>query len=265
MGDGMTLADIIRKLFWRPKVYESPALVVHQPDTVLDAMEPGSVDITVSSPPYNMIPSCKASGMLKEHRRKKTAGYASHTDDMSQEDYETWMRAVFGKCREVSAGLVWINHKTKFINKIGIHPLRIFPWAFHSEIIWSRPGSTTLNAKRYAPSHEFIYGFGLPHFWDRCHDTKLTVWQIPPENKVDWHPCPFPVVIPRRCIESSCPVDGTVFDPFMGSGSTGVAAIRAGRRFIGSEIDPGYFDLSCNRIRKAWQEKRSELPLEAAQ
>jgi DNA modification methylase len=44
----------------------------------------------------------------------------------------------------------------------------------------------------------------------------------------------------------------TVLDPFMGSGTTGVACARMGRRFIGVEIDPGYFETACKRIRDAY-------------
>ena len=43
----------------------------------------------------------------------------------------------------------------------------------------------------------------------------------------------------------------TILDPFMGSGTTGVAAVKLGRRFTGIEIDPGYFDIACRRIEQA--------------
>lgn len=45
--------------------------------------------------------------------------------------------------------------------------------------------------------------------------------------------------------------EGTVLDPFMGSGTTGVAAVKLGRRFIGIEIEPKYFDIACRRIEEA--------------
>lgn len=61
-----------------------------------------------------------------------------------------------------------------------------------------------------------------------------------------------PVALMRWCIEMlRCPVDGVVLDPYMGSGSTGVAALTLGKRFVGVEIDPEHFESACERIRKA--------------
>ena len=56
--------------------------------------------------------------------------------------------------------------------------------------------------------------------------------------------------------------EGTVLDPFMGSGTTGVACAKLGRRFIGIEIDPGYFEIACRRIREAYAQP--DLLIEAA-
>ena len=47
-------------------------------------------------------------------------------------------------------------------------------------------------------------------------------------------------------------MEGTVLDPFMGSGTTGVACAKLGRKFIGIEIEPKYFDIACKRIEKAY-------------
>ena len=226
---------------------------------VLPLLGTDSADIAVSSPPYNMIPKTNPSGIYAEHSRKLNKGYASHSDDMPQDAYEEWLRNVFGECLRVCRGLVWINHKAKYENKAARHPVRYLPWDIHGEIIWDRGGSLTLNANRYAPSHEHVIAFGVPHYWNRCNDTLLSVWRISPETSVTGHPCPYPVEIPRRCIESSCPPDGIAVDPFMGSGTTGIAAIKSGCGFVGIEKDATYFDLACNRIRRAWQDKCSEI------
>ncbi|RUU29739.1 site-specific DNA-methyltransferase [Mesorhizobium sp. M6A.T.Ce.TU.016.01.1.1] len=64
------------------------------------------------------------------------------------------------------------------------------------------------------------------------------------------HPTQKPVALMKWCIErtASC----AIFDPYMGSGTTGVACVKLGRKFIGIEIDEGYFDIACDRIRKAY-------------
>ena len=56
------------------------------------------------------------------------------------------------------------------------------------------------------------------------------------------------------------PLDGTILDPFMGSGTTGVACAKLGRKFIGIEIEPRYFDIACRRIEEAY--KQADLFIE---
>lgn len=63
------------------------------------------------------------------------------------------------------------------------------------------------------------------------------------------HPTQKPVALMTWCVDRI--KSGTITDPFMGSGTTGIAAIKSGRKFIGIEIDPGYFDIACRRIDKA--------------
>lgn len=210
----------------------------------------GSVDITISSPPYNTIAVSTPSGMMVEANRKFHNAYETHSDDMPENEYGEWMRDVFEQCRKVTRGIVWINHKTRYREKSGIHPLAIFPWPYYSEIVWDRGGSITLNARKFAPSHEFIYGFGTPHYWDNSVNTLMSVWRIPPEREVVGHPCPFPLSIASRCIVASCPPDGIVLDPFMGSGTTLAAAKLAGRRAIGIEISEEYCELAVSRLQQ---------------
>jgi DNA modification methylase len=65
------------------------------------------------------------------------------------------------------------------------------------------------------------------------------------------HPTQKPVPLMRWCIEQF-PTAKTILDPFMGSGTTGVACVKLGRKFIGIEIDPKYFDIACRRIEAAY-------------
>jgi site-specific DNA-methyltransferase (adenine-specific)/modification methylase len=69
------------------------------------------------------------------------------------------------------------------------------------------------------------------------------------------HPTQKPVGIMTKCVERF-PRAQTVLDPFMGSGTTGVACMNLGRKFIGIEIEPKYFDIACERIENAQRQQR---------
>jgi site-specific DNA-methyltransferase (adenine-specific)/modification methylase len=75
------------------------------------------------------------------------------------------------------------------------------------------------------------------------------------ETKWRAHPTQKPVGIMEWCI-GFVPKAQTILDPFMGSGTTGVAALKLGRKFIGIEIEPKYFDIACKRIEEAWKQPR---------
>ena len=227
--------------------YEHAGITIYHGDSsVCDVSES---DIVFTSPPYNTIAPVSPSGMMRESNHKQLGGYLSHADDMPEEDYVEWVVGIVGRFRAACRGLVWVNHKTRYRDRVGIHPLHLFSgWPVYSEVVWDRGGSITLNARKFAPSHEFIYGFGEPHWWDDTRNTMMTVWRVGPERGVDGHPCPFPVEIASRCISASCPPDGTVLDPFMGSGTTLVAAKNLGRKAIGIEIEERYCEIAAKRL-----------------
>ena len=68
------------------------------------------------------------------------------------------------------------------------------------------------------------------------------------------HPCVKPLGWMLWLVGHAASVAETVLDPFMGSGTTGVACVKLGRKFIGIELDPGYFDIACRRIEKAYEQ-----------
>jgi DNA modification methylase len=100
---------------------------------------------------------------------------------------------------------------------------------------------------------------GLPHEntlpADDFMALTLDVWSIPPESaRRVGHPAPFPVELPEQLIRLYTYRDDLVLDPFMGSGSTLVAAARLGRRYIGYDLDPDYVDISRRRVAEALDE-----------
>ena len=94
---------------------------------------------------------------------------------------------------------------------------------------------------------------GLPHAAtigaDEFMAATLDVWTLPTESaRRVGHPAPFPVALPERLIQLHTYADDLVLDPFMGSGSTLVAAARLGRRYVGYDLDPAYVELARSRV-----------------
>lgn len=84
----------------------------------------------------------------------------------------------------------------------------------------------------------------------------LDTWRFPPASaKRVGHPAPFPVELPRRCIELYTFRGDVVLDPFMGAGTTAEAAVRTDRRYLGFELDPAYVELAEARVAAARAER----------
>jgi len=82
------------------------------------------------------------------------------------------------------------------------------------------------------------------------------VWTFNGENrKKIGHPAPFPIELPRRCIEIFSFEEDIVLDPFLGSGSTLIAALEKGRQGIGIEIDSSYVQLAIKRIKSCFEKQ----------
>jgi len=110
--------------------------------------------------------------------------------------------------------------------------------------------------------HEYILIFSKDRFdrpmkgrstisRDEFMAATTSVWHIPPESarRVN-HPAPFPIALVERLIHLYTFEGEVVLDPFMGSGSTAVAAVRTGRTFVGYEVAPEYVAVCRERIRR---------------
>lgn len=89
-------------------------------------------------------------------------------------------------------------------------------------------------------------------FMDDFVDATTDLWEIPPESATRaGHPAPFPVGSPRRLIQLYTYRDDLILDPFMGSGSTAIAAVQTDRHYIGFDTDPDYIARAEERIAEA--------------
>ena len=92
------------------------------------------------------------------------------------------------------------------------------------------------------------------------YGARFNIWDIPPDkNNKTGHPAVFPLQLATDHIRSWCNEGDTVLDPFMGSGTTGVACVNTLRKFIGFELDDQYFEIAENRIKSALRDRLDAL------
>lgn len=227
----------------------------------------GPVGLVFTSPPYNLgeapwkgfghwRPGQKSGGQQKWRGGCEGgfgAGYTAHNDAMPWPEYVAWQHRCVREMWRLTApaGGIFYNHKPRVIGPRLWKPDELLPPEIHHRqtIIWARPGGQNYNPTAFVPTHEWL--MLLAHEDFRLNSRGVSglgdVWTITPDKNP--HPAPFPVELPRRALEATDAE--VVLDPFMGSGSTGVAALRMGRGFIGIEKDPAYFDMACRRLDDA--------------
>lgn len=234
------------------KIYNEDCL-----DT-LKRMEDNSIDLVVTSPPYNK--GWYYSDSANKDFRKgigwaRKIDYDNYEDAMPPEEYEKWQRTILNECLRVlkPSGSIYYNHKDILSKKLVISPKWVYDYNLHQQIIWERNGSPANDPHYFQPITEYIYWIvKSPEetFFDKDKSGyKSTIWRVNAESNPN-HPAPFPLKLIRSMIASSCPEGGIVYDPFMGSGTTAVATIEVGggRKYIGSEISPKYLDYANKRI-----------------
>jgi site-specific DNA-methyltransferase (adenine-specific) len=126
---------------------------------------------------------------------------------------------------------------------------------FKTTCIWNKPDATPkLNGQGPALSYECITttwcGRGHAN-WNGGGKRGVFTHCTNNINRHGEHPTEKPVSLMRELVGLFSDPSHTILDPFMGSGTTGVACVKLGRRFIGIEIEPKYFDIACKRIEAA--------------
>lgn len=79
------------------------------------------------------------------------------------------------------------------------------------------------------------------------------------KDKKRCHPTQKPIIVMEWILINYTDINNIIFDPFMGSGTTGVACVQTGRKFVGIEIDPKYFEMAVKRIKDAQQQMRFDF------
>ncbi|AZF89939.1 DNA modification methylase [Methanosarcina virus MetMV] len=177
-------------------------------------------------------------------------GYTDHSDDMPYPEYVEWQRNCLTAMMRILRpdGAIFYNHKWRVQNGLLQDRAEIvdgFP--VRQIIIWRRKGGINFNPGYFLPTYEVIYLIAKPDFkLAPKANCQGDVWDIP-QARDNKHPAPFPIELAQRCIAATN--EGVIFDPFMGSGTTALAAEILNREWIGAEHSSQYCTMAQERIK----------------
>lgn len=264
--------------------------------SITDQIPKGSVALVVTSPPYFV-------GKTYEEELERDGIPSSYAE------YLTMLTDVFAECRDAlePGGRIAVNVANlgrRPYRSLSSDVIRIFEdlgLLLRGEILWQKakgaggscawgsfmqPTNPTLRdvSERVIVASKGRFdralsarqreAEGLPHRTtttaDLYMDSTLDLWEIPAESaRRVGHPAPFPVELPERLIHLYTWKDDLVLDPFLGSGSTLVAAAMTGRRYVGFDLDPEFVALARQRVAAVTTSGRSKItsvaPSEARQ
>lgn len=246
---------------------------------VMRGIASGSIDLTVTSPPYDNLRT-----------------YNDSLNDWTPAKWQTIIAELFRVTKDGGV-VVWVvadatinGSETGTSFRQALHAIDC-GFRLHDTMIWQKAGFSAVGAlaTRYAPVFEFMFVFskGQPTSFNPIKDRpnksagrdvhgtvrqkdgstrpvsnpgkivpafgqRFNVWEMSAEmSRKIQHPAVFPLALAADHIASWSNPGDVVLDPFLGSGTTGVAAIQSGRRFIGIERDPDYFAICQKRIGEA--------------
>ncbi|MDF1853500.1 MAG: site-specific DNA-methyltransferase [Verrucomicrobiales bacterium] len=194
-----------------------------------------TVDAIITDPPYGM-------SFQSNHRAVKHSS-------IKNDDCLDWLEGFVNRCYNLS------KDNTAHYIFCSFHHIDIFKQAFEKKfiikniLVWEKNNTSMGDLKgNFAPKTEFIL---FLHKGRRLMNGKRTpnIFKFA-RTRNELHPTQKPVELMSHLIEKFTDKDQTVLDPFMGSGTTGVACKQTNREFIGIELDKDYFEIASNRIQE---------------
>ncbi len=223
---------------------------------LMSQMEPETIGAVITSPPYNIKNSTgnglKCGNGGKWSKAELINGYDGYGDCMPDREYNEWQRECLSEMFRILKpdGAIFYNHKWRVQSGLlqdRSEIIRGFP--VRQIIIWARAGGINFNPGYYVPTYEVIYLIAKPNFVLAKHANRHgDVWKINQESN-NPHPAPFPLALAARCVASVPKSAGVILDPFIGSGTTAIAAIEHGRDWLGMEQSPAYAKMARERIK----------------
>lgn len=208
---------------------------------VREAIDVTGIDCLVTDPPYGV--------QLKESREKSGVSTKRMASKFYTDGPEWVIQEIIPRCQE------WIEAIGRACLTPGTRMLQHYPYAADMGGIFV-PNGAGLSRWGFQCYHPILFYGKCPHRAKYQSSYPTSVRSGPtwiPERGVD-HPCPKPVRFMRWMVERSSLPGETVADCFMGSGTTAIACIQTGRKFIGVELDKHFFQIAVKRIEKALRE-----------
>ena len=228
--------------------------------TIMKEMPDECVDIVVTSPPYNLLNS-KGSGFKASASSWINAalrdGYDGHSDDMPYEEYIKWQQECVKEMFRLIKpdGAVFYNNKNRIQGGLlEDRSVIVRDLPLRQVITWERAGGMNFNDGYFVPTTEQIYMICKPKFKLVKQANRFgDVWKITQEMN-NPHPSPFPVELSDRIVQSA--YAQIILDPFGGSGTTAVSALKAKRNYILIEKSQKYCEMARKRIEnKDWRDE----------
>ena len=241
-------------------------------DRLIEKFPAGVFDMIFADPPYflsNGGITCYAGRMAivdKGQWDKSKGVEENHAFNLS------WL----SRCQKLlkNDGTIWVTGTHHVIYSVGF-AMQQLVMKILNDITWEKPNPPpNLSCRYFTHSTETIIWAAKTstskHIFNYETMKKMsggkqmkTVWRIPAPGKEEKlfgkHPTQKPLKLLERIILASTKEQHCIFDPFMGSGTTGVAAVKLGRKFVGCELEKTFFELSILRIKKALRENSEIL------
>ena len=229
-----------------------PTITLKQGDCLelMKGLPDENVDLILTSPPYNI-------GNTHHTQNKRHHPYG---DDMKETDYQEWQIRVLNECYRIlkKEGSMIYNHKNRIKDGVQSTP---YEWILKTkfiikqEMVWIN-GSPNFEKTRFYPFTERLYWLAKDKDTKLCNllsKTDVFDWMAVGTNNEHKRAFPIQLVVDMLKV---FPDANLILDPFMGSGTTGVACVQLNRNFIGYEISPDYFQIAEKRIKEAESQRK---------
>lgn len=239
--------------------YSDDAVTIYHGDAlaVLRALPDASVDALITDPPYSSGGMVRSDRMGSVHAKYVQTGSSSHEslaafagDNRDQRAYAYWCALWLSEClRVVKPGGVAIVFTDWRQLPSTTDALQAGGFVWRGIVPWAKPNSRPMSGRFRAECEYAVWGSAGAMQQDWSAPVLPGFFQVNSPRERD-HITQKPVEVMRELVKI-VPRGGVVLDPFMGAGTTGVAAIIEGRRFVGIEIMAQFADVAKRRIREA--------------